>query len=60
MKKLTSPEEVYKIINENKPLTNLYCTENFTWNELLLKQNEKPSIYVLNNLKKIADTLAAL
>ena len=34
-----------------------HITEDFTWNEFLIKQTEKPNLRILLNLKIIADVL---
>lgn len=35
----------------------LYCTKNFAWQELLVRQREIPSLKILNNLKSVATVL---
>ena len=62
-----TPEEVYtyyKYLEQGKSLVlpnNVYCTENFGWNEVLKTNSEffktPPSQEILNNLKSTADVL---
>jgi len=53
---INTPERVLVLLNkESRDLG--YCTPNFCWTELLIKQTEIPSLGVLKNLKTIATTL---
>ena len=62
-----TPEELHNYYNNLKPgesfilPNNVYCTKNFTWNEVLRTNNQylksKPSLEILNNLKSTADVL---
>lgn len=67
MKQIWSPYVVFKFFadfQEGELLSSslphgIYCTENFTWGELLLNQRSKPSIFVLENLSALANRLQA-
>ena len=65
-KNFWSPEEVELYLNALKPNSKLklpndaYCTENFTWNEVLQtteREIDMPSREILENLKASADVL---
>jgi hypothetical protein len=59
MPSLVTPEYVLKHLKEKgyPILSEWYCTPNFRWRELLVNQNEIPTIEILNNLLKIAQIL---
>ncbi|OGI26987.1 MAG: hypothetical protein A2287_07130 [Candidatus Melainabacteria bacterium RIFOXYA12_FULL_32_12] len=59
MKTIWSPLKVYQYLQKNDHPVNsdALCTKNFAWSELLVKQAESPSLLVLKNLLKTAQTL---
>lgn len=68
MKQIWTPHVIFKFLQsvpEGEMLTRalprgVYCTENFTWAELLLNQKSMPSFYVLENLWALANRLQTL
>ena len=57
MNKLTSPDILFATYQDFLKNKNDYATQSIKWAELLINQIEKPSISVLKNLLKVAQTL---
>lgn len=66
MKKIWTPKEVEEYLKNTKPEQkktlpeDVYCTENFTWNEILMTKNRNidvPTQEVLENLQHSANNL---